>query len=330
MLEMKKMNNNTLNEIGKKLLSAHKIGIFPHVNADGDALGSSTALCIALKKVGKEAVVFAGEEPADNLKFMDEGFVNTNDSCMDGVDISICVDCGDVKRLTNRAEVFLNTPFTICIDHHVSGTYFCDMNHIDNKAPATGHLIYNLIKTMNVEMDKEIGNRIYAAIATDTGNFQYENTNKESHDIISSLYDVGIEPSKVATEIYESNPLSALKIQAKAIDNMEVLCNGKVAFSYVSEEMLNSVGAKMSETESIVPKLRSIGGVELAVLLKEYGKEEIKVSLRSKNYVDVAKIAGEFGGGGHVRASGFTMNMTLNEAVEKLKEYIERGTYFNE
>lgn len=327
---MKKMKNNTLNEIGEKLLLADKIAIFPHVNADGDALGSSMALCLALKKVGKEAFVFAGEEPADNLKFMDDGFIKVEENCMDDVDISICVDCGDIQRLTHRKEAFLHAPFTICIDHHVSGTYFCDMNHIDHKAPATGHLIYNLIKSMDIEMDKEIGNRIYAAIATDTGNFQYENTNKESHDIISALYDVGIEPSKVATEIYESNPLSALKIQAKAIDIMEVLCDGKVAFSYVSEEMLNSVGAKMSETESIVPKLRSIKDVELAVFLKEYGKEEIKVSLRSKSYVDVAKIAAEFGGGGHVRASGFTMNMTLDEAVYNLKEYIEKGTYFDE
>ncbi len=316
-----KTSNSTFEEIGKILSSAGKVLIFPHVNADGDAIGSSAALCRVLRKMGKDAFILIEDDIAGNLKFLDDGLTTFDMDALDA-DVSVCVDCGETGRFPKRADKFMEAPVTVCIDHHGTSKGFCTYNHIDPGAAATAQLIFRLIKAMGVEIDKQIGEAIFAGILTDTGSFRYSNTQKETHLIAAELYDSGIDAATVAQEIFETMRMERLRIESRAIETMATLHGGKAVLAYVTQKMLEETGASMDETEGVVGQLRSIAGVELAVFMKEYGPEEIKVSLRSKKYVDVAEMSSHFGGGGHERAAGFTLRCSMSEAFDRVKEYV--------
>lgn len=316
------MKNNTFKEIGAVLLQAEKILLYPHINLDGDALGSSAALCRALRKMGKTCYILIEDEIPANLAFLDRGYCTADQRIIARPDLSVCIDCGDEGRFAKRAAKFREAPVTVCIDHHATTKYFCDFNYVDSEAAAAGELIYHLLNAMNAEIDKEIGEAIFAAITTDTGNFQYSNTSKTSHEIVARLYDAGIDTAEVSVALYENVRLAKILIKNWVLETMSTICEGRGVIAYVTQEMLKETGAVMDETEGIVSELRSIQGVEIAALIKESEENVIRVSLRSKAYADVAKIAAALGGGGHARAAGCTLHCSLTDAFDKIKENI--------
>lgn len=318
------MKNNSIEEIAKVLLSGEKIVLYPHIGMDGDAVGSCSALCEALLRAGKDASVFVIEDVPENLSFLCGDFFHSDGEKAASADISVCVDCGDLGRIKGREQEFLSAETTVCVDHHNTSKPFCMYNHIDGSQAATGQLIYELIKAMNIEIQKETAGRIFAALLTDTGGFQYSNTQKETFDIASDLMDKGLNPNDVSVEIFENDRLEKIKIESMSIDCMRSFCGGKVLMAYVSQEMLEESGAYMNETNGIVSKLRSVRGAEVAVFVKEKAKNDIKISMRSKKYVDVSKIAAAFNGGGHVRAAGFSMECSLQEALMSLEKILEK------
>lgn len=316
------MKNNTFEEIGKVISEAEKILIFPHVNMDGDALGSAAALCTALRRQGKECYVLIEDRIPANLAFLDRGFCTTDQNVIKKQDLSICVDCGDPSRFEKRRKKFDQAEITVCIDHHGTTSPYCDYNYIDKDAAAAGELIYRLLLTMGITIDGQIGEAIFAAITTDTGNFQYSNTTAESHLIAAALYEAGIDWGKVSTELYENNRIERILIENTALGTMSTVAGGRGVIAYVTQAMLRETGAVMDETEHVVEKLRSIAGVEIAAFLKETEDGRVKVSLRSKSCADVASIAADLGGGGHIRAAGCTLSGSLSEAFDLLKEKI--------
>lgn len=316
--------NNTYKEIAQVLESAQRILLYPHVSADGDALGSCAALCRALRMKGKEAFILVEEELPLNLKFMDRGYCTEDKAILEDVDISFCVDCGDTTRFPERKEKFFEGKKTICIDHHHTTTEFCDYNYVDPDASATGELVFDLLKEMGTPRDIEIGEAIFAAITTDTGNFQYSNTRKKSFEIMAELFDWGVDTNKVSVELYENIRLERKIIESMAFSTMSLLADGKAAVAYVTREMLEQSGALSEETENVIRELRSIAGVEYAAFLKEKAPDTVRLSLRAKTTGDVAVIAEKFGGGGHVKAAGATLNMTIEEAVSAVCRELEK------
>lgn len=319
------MKQNSIQEIGEQLLKAQSILLFPHDNADGDALGSAVALCGALRNAGKETAVLIGEEVPDSLRFLDQGYFTLDPKRIPEPDICMCVDCGEVSRFLNRKEPFFQGKTTICLDHHVTSEPFADYNHIDGKTAATAELVYQLIRSMGLPIDKPIGEAIFTGICTDTGNFQYSNTTKESHLITAALYDAGIDHAKVAVDIYQNMPLEKFRIVNKALENMELLADGKAAIAYVTQGMLQEAGASLDYTDGCVEALRDIKGVEVAAFVKERKENLCKVSMRAKSTGNVAKIAAVFGGGGHVKAAGCTLEMGIKEACQQMKKAIEES-----
>lgn len=316
------MNNDRFEVIAEVLKKAGSVLIFPHINVDGDAIGSAVALCIALRKAGKHAYILLEDKIPDNLKFMDRGYCTEDFGIIPSPDVCVCVDCGEPGRFPKRRRKFLGGGTTVCIDHHGTSTGFCDYNYIDPDSAATGQLIYKLLLAMGVELDKEMGEAIFAAITTDTGNFQYSNTSGETHKIVAKLYEVGIDANAVSVELYERVSLRKIRLEADILNRIQIYADGKLALSYVSSEMLKKHGASLEDAEGVVAKLRSIDGVEMAVFVKEHGEESCRVSLRAKRLGDVSKIAEAFGGGGHMKAAGCTVHMNLKETMEALKEKI--------
>lgn len=316
--------NNTFREIGNQLMAAETVLIYPHVNMDGDALGSAAAICRTLRNLGKTSYILIEDEIPRNLLFLDRGYCTHDQNILEDVDVSLCLDCGDLNRFLKRKETFLKARTSICIDHHRTTVPFCDYNYVDPEAAATGQLIYYLLQEMGTVMDGEIADAIFAAITTDTGNFQYSNTTRECHEIMAQLYELGVNVRRVSQEIYESVRQERILLHSAALSGMERFAGGMAAMAVVTQEMLRQTGAGMEETEGIVDRLRSIEGVEIAILVKEE-PEKLKLSLRAKSWGNVAAIAEQFGGGGHTKAAGGSISMPLDEALPRIRQAVQHS-----
>lgn len=319
------MKNNTFEEIAAALAQSGKILLFPHVHMDGDALGSAAALCRALRKAGKACWILIEDPIPGNLQFLDREYCTSDQDILSSPDLSVAVDCSDMERLGQRGRRFLSAEVTVCIDHHRTADSFCDLNYIDSGAAATGELIYALLETCGVSVDKEMGEALFTAIVTDTGRFQYSNTSRRTHEIAAALYDTGIDAGHICTEIYETMRMERLMIRNKALNTLSTVAGGRAVIAYVTQDMLKETGAFMDETDGIVEELRGIKGVEAAAFLKEAEDGSIKVSMRSKEALDVAEIAQSMGGGGHIRAAGCTLSCSLSEAYDQLKDRLTDG-----
>ena len=312
------MRNSQLAIILELLRDARTILLFPHVQMDGDAFGSSIALCRMLRNEGKTAFVIVNEQIPQNLVFLvSDGCA---EYCVESIelpeppDLCFAIDCSDRLRIEGREELFLSGKKTACIDHHVTHDGFAQYNYIDTKAAATGEIVFRLAKLLETELDTMTAEAIYVAIVTDTGNFQYSNTTKKTHAAVAELYDCGIDHSKISVELFQSIRREKLILTGIVLSTMVFFADGKGCITSITKEALRQSGAFMSETEGIVEQLRNIRGVEIAIILKE-DDGRVKVGMRSKTAADVAAISQRFGGGGHEKAAGCTIEGTVDEAM---------------
>ncbi len=319
------MSNNSFKEIWDVLTEGAEVLLFPHVLVDGDALGSSVALCESLRCEGIEAYIVLEDKIPNNLKFLDKDYildykeynkVNSKDM------ICALVDCGDYGRIPKREELFKCGKAKIVIDHHQSTKQIGDYNYVDSKAAATGEIIFDLLTGNDVRISKEAATGIFVAISTDTGNFQNANTNKKTHETVAKLYEIKNSFRDIVVEINENIPLKALKLKGRLINEASIICNGKVAIVSITQALLEEMGCHMDDADGISSMLRSIEGVEVAVVLKEK-TDSVKVSLRAKSYFNVAEIAEKFQGGGHIKASGFSMKLPINQVRDLLVKELE-------
>lgn len=338
--------------IASKLISANNILLYPHVGIDGDAVGSCVAIAKALRAMGKTAYALYGEDLPHNLDFMvkdGEGesyFTNDPNVISDAdLDVSMAVDCGGWDRFRPFENKFRAAKTTLCLDHHGTSIIteengetrgIADFNMIEPGAAACGILVFDLLKEMQsmtevrLIPDKEIGEALFAAITTDTGNFQYSNTNRKCYEVMAEISDWDVDTNKVSVEIYENERIQEVQIRTRAMDHMTMISEGMGAISYVSKDDLEEIGVLAGETDSIVKVMRAIGGVEVVAFLKEKEHNVIRVSYRSKSFADVSQMAASHKGGGHRKAAGCTLYMPLHEAVElvskEIGEYLDKST----
>ena len=319
-----KMNNDSFEEIGLQLEKADRIAIFPHILMDGDALGSAAALCHVLRSKGKDAAVLIEDKIPDNLMFLDNGYCTRDTDKYTGCDIALCIDCGELNRFPERSEAFLSGKTKICIDHHPTSEGIGDLNYIDPEASATGEIVFELLAAINFDIDSEAANAIFAAITTDSGNFQYSNTTKRTHQIVTKLYDHGLDAYTTSIALYENESFEKINLMSRVLSDAVVFAGGRAIISCVSKELLRQTGARMEDSEGIVSTMRSIKGIDIAALIKENEPDKIKVSLRAKG-ADVGAIAVSFGGGGHEKASGCTLHEDLESAYARIRSAIEES-----
>ncbi len=328
MWKVSEETRNRMQAAADALKSAESVYIFSHIVADGDALGSCAALCCAMRKAGKKADILFEDEIPDNLKFLDKGYVTFVDenTQLEKRDLCVALDCSSTSRFPKREHLFRNAgEKTLCIDHHISRQAMADLNYVDSSASATAEILYELLVVMGAELDKEIGEAVYTGIATDTGNFQYTNTTKKTHLITAELYDLGIDTKKINVILYQSVRPQKLRLRNLILDEMDMFCGGLASIAWVTLDMYREADAKVDESDGINSVLRDIRGVEIGVFLREKHRDEIKVGMRSKEYIDVSEICAGMGGGGHKHAAGCTLHSTLPEAILKVKEAVENA-----
>lgn len=307
-----------INEIKK----AKRIVIFHHVAPDGDSLGSALGLRGIIEQFNNVEVldnIITSYVPelykylpdVDKLKKVDDS------SLYSSYDLGIAVDCASKERLGDALELFKNAKKTVSIDHHISNTGFADIDFIDNKASATGELVFRLIESSGVYVTESIATNLYTAILTDTGGFKFDNTKPETLRICAKLIEQGANPVEIYKNCYESKPLAMVKLQAKVINDSILLENNKIIYGTVTRDLLDQTDATDDYIDGITESMRQVRGVEIAIVFKETLKRTTRVSFRS-NDINVCKIASYFGGGGHRLAAGCLIQGSIDDAIRQV------------
>lgn len=308
-----------LNQIANAITASDNIAILPHMAADGDALGSTFALAMALSIMGKNVSVLLEEEIPYVYSFLAGNKLSEVYTKMTRhYDAVVAIDCGDIGRLGYRKEVFDSAEMTANIDHHPTNTGFARYNYLDTDASASGEIIYKLIEILGQKIEKDIATCLYVAIATDTGCFRYSNTTPLTHIIAAELIKSGVDVADVSQKVFDSASYEKVRLIGEAIHSLELHENGKIAVMAVSYDLVKKTGAKDEDCDGIINTARNIRGVEVAAMLRQWDNGEIKVNLRSNSLMDVSAIASNYSGGGHKKAAGYTTNGTLEEAKNKL------------
>ncbi len=320
------MNENILNKIFDEINNSKKILIVSHVNPDGDTLGTMCALKLYLKDKADTLVqTSASVGIPDTYKFLPQIALSRNlDNVQNVYDLVITVDVASIDRITGNARnIFDNVKMTINIDHHKTNNGYAKLNWVVGNASSAGEVLYDIFKSKNILVSKEMADCLYVSILTDTGGFRYENTSSKTLKIASELIELGANNADLAKKCYNNKPKNMILFQSAVISKTKFLFNNKVAIAAISQEDYKKFDAKNEYTEGIAETLRTIKSVEISAVLKENDNGHTKVSLRSDN-VDVCEVVKKFNGGGHIHAAGCTIKASINQAAELLVCEIEK------
>lgn len=325
-------SNTTLKQIAEELKKCKYVQICGHANPDGDCIGSQLALKLALEQLGVEVDVLLSlnERPPKQFCFLpgfDELiFAGRKKRAADGF---VMIDVPNDSRLgfsSTKLKKKAKTSFTI--DHHFDENRYSDFSYCDPDSASTTLIVWELIDYLVCKKTKDIANCCLTGLMTDTGNFQYQNTDVKSFEYATQMVKAGANPSLISENVYMKNSLASLLLEKIAIENMEIICEGRGAITYITKEELASTGGKRSDCDRLVDLLRALDQTEIVAVLRE-DEDQIKVSLRSLLNHNVRDIAAVFGGGGHVGAAGASLNTPLLIAVEKVKEEIANALQDN-
>ena len=316
----------TLDNIFEEVNKAESILIVTHENPDGDAMGSSLALYKALKLLGKNPEIVIPEY-SRTFAFLPSSDEIKTECSRDVYDLAISVDAATLRILGTLGENFEKAKTKVVIDHHGSNTMYGDYNYVNPDAPACSQLLIVILDYFNVEIDKEIGSCILTGIITDTGGFKYATVTAETFEFVAWLLSRGINVSEIYKRVLQIRTKSNFELNKIAMDRLEFLENGKIAFTYITNEDEENVNAETGDHEGLVDIGRDIEGVEVSIFVRETLNKGLKISLRSNEYVNVSDIAILFGGGGHPRAAGCNLQTSIEQAKEKIiaevKKYIK-------
>jgi phosphoesterase RecJ-like protein len=321
-----------MDRIIQHIKDSQHILIASHAEPDGDSLGSLVAAGLALNKLDKKITMHnASPIPAVYRFLPAAGRIVRQIKNPETYDLALVLDCGDLARIGETSTEVGKISTLINIDHHVSNTGFGHIQFVDTTACATAEIVYRLINALEIPFDKAIATSIYTGILTDTGSFRFSNTNQAAFAISKAMTDAGVEPHTVAQHVFGSYSLGRIKLLNMALNSIEISDNGKLSMMTVTRAMLNTTGTSTEDLDGMINYARRIEDVKVAALIHEIknggGKftnmNRYHVSLRSDSSVDVARIAGKFGGGGHTSAAGFQIESTLVALQTKIIELAE-------
>lgn len=314
----------TLDEILKEIKKAEKIVILTHESPDGDAVGSSLAMKLMLKEIGKESDVIMTEY-SRLFNFLPSVKEIKTSSEISNYDLAIAVDCATLKRLSER-KYFENAKKTIVIDHHGSNEMYGDLNYVNPVSPACCEILAGIFEYFELEMTKDIGICLMTGIITDTGGFQYSGVNSETFEFASELLRKGVDISDIYKRTLRTKTKANFELTKRVIDRMEILEDGRVTFTYINSADEIEVGAEPGDHEGLVEIGRDIEGVEVSIFIRQKDDENAyKISLRSGEYVNVSDICLLFGGGGHPRAAGALIQGDVQQVKEKVLKEVKKA-----
>lgn len=291
-----------------------QVAIFSHISADGDCLGAQCAIGRIISKKGYIVRMYNQSPIAENLMFIpDSGCVHPFEEDERLPDICIAVDCADYRRMGNLPEKLKSCGW-INIDHHVSNTRFGMYNFVQEDVSSTCEIITEMAVHSDLEIDSNTATALYTGISTDTGSFMFSNVTASTFRFAALLLEKGADASLVRNHFYEHTSRKQLEIYSYLYDNIIFLYNDAVAYCVFPQEVITELGVEKRDFDGVISMIRNIAGVELAILFIETDGQ-VKISMRSREWFNANTCCNQLGGGGHVRASGATIDKPLEEAV---------------
>ncbi|MFQ5863122.1 MAG: bifunctional oligoribonuclease/PAP phosphatase NrnA [Candidatus Brocadiales bacterium] len=310
--------------------------ITAHIRLDGDALGSELAIYHALKAMGKESCIINDSSIPRVYKFLvkdvetrhwtaDTEASLSADGGSHGFDLAIVVDTPAADRVGGLHQIVSSGIPVVNIDHHVCNDNFGDVNMVRTEKCSTGEIIFDFFRRVGIEITPEIARALYVAIITDTGRFMHRNTTSNTLHTAAYLIDHGADPTDIGQHLYKTNTCGQLRLLSMATDTLSFHYNKKIACMQLTREMMRKADTPPIDTQDFADVPASLEGVEVGVLLREMSeKNMVKISLRSRDGIDVNTIASGFGGGGHQRAAGFELEGTIQEVQDRVVAVITK------
>ena len=309
-----------INSIESFIDESTTIAILCHINPDGDALCSSYALADVLRNMGKSVVCVFEDEPGAKYDFLGgeyEVFDNERDYTFDLV---IAVDCADAKRLGKLYDIFKKAPRTINIDHHKTNDNFAMLNVVKPHYCAAAEVIAELLFDMEADISDCAARLLYGGIMSDSGCLKFSSTTPATHRTVAKLLEHDFDHSEVTRMLFDSNTMELTRLTGYVMNNIESYSDGKITMICTTSELLEQYGVDEKEANNLINIPRSVKGAEIAVEVKQRSGQ-IRVSIRSNGEAEVDRVAAVFGGGGHIRAAGATIeNMTFEDAKNAVIE----------
>lgn len=306
----------TRNETAQYLLSHDNFCILSHRRPDGDTTGSSAALCLGLRSLGKKAYVLWNEEVSARFAWLHEGL--TKESVEEG-DTVVSVDVASPGMLPKSFEHLLGK-IALRIDHHSSATSFTDCELVDGGSASCAELVWDVLEAAGVAMDRKIAEAVYVGVSTDTGCFRYSNTTAHTFAVAAECAKAGARIYELNQELFETNTLGRLRMQAWIVDHMKLLKGGEMAIVAIPKSVEEEIGVTGDDMDNISSFPRTVAGVCMAATLRETAEGDTKISVRAVPGYDATKVTEIFGGGGHKGAAGASMKMPIAEATEALEK----------
>ena len=318
--------NDFCPEMLSALLEANSILLCTHAQPDGDAIGSTLALGLALRGMGKQVTLLDADPVPSQMRFLPgaETFVQPDAVKDKAFDAAVAIDTATVELLGASKDAFFAAPITLLLDHHPDNPKYAMYSVVDGKASAAGCLVYRFLKALDVPLTPDIAACLYCAISTDTGNFRFQNTNAEAFSIMGSLMDAGLNLPAVARPIHQLREVPHVRLLDRALASLQIFAGGKCACMRLTQADYRAANALPEHNATIVNYAMDIPGVEMAFLAEERENGQLKASLRSLPPWNVAEIAHAFGGGGHKCAAGLRCEGTLDALCDALKEKMEK------
>jgi phosphoesterase RecJ-like protein len=310
-------------QIADAIRSRQRFVLSSHSRPDGDSIGSQLAMAYALRALGKEVtVVNADPAPPPLMAFPGVPGITIAPSVDGHFDAAIIMECGDLAR---TGVTGLDRFFVINIDHHPGNTGYGQINWFDARAAACGEMVFDVVKALGLPLTIDIATHIYLAILTDTGSFHYSSISPRTFDICREAIEAGVDPVRVARNVYDSNNMGRLKLFGAVLSAMQIDSSGRIAIVYLDHEMARAAGGTYEDTEGLINLPLTVKEIQAVVFFKQLEGEDYRVSMRSKGDIDIGAVAKEFGGGGHKNAAGCTVSGGIDMLQKTFVEKIERA-----
>ncbi len=309
------MKSLTRSETAQFLLRHDNFTILSHRRPDGDTIGSSAALCLGLRQLGKNAHVLYNAEVSPRFQWLHQGL--TKETAEEG-DTVVSVDVASPGMLPRAFEHLLGK-IALRIDHHGSATSFTDAELVDAHSASCAEVVWDVLEKMGVTMDAAIGEAVYVGTSTDTGCFRYANTTAHTFATAAKCAAAGARVYELNQELFETNTLGRLKMQAWIVDHMKLLRGGEMAVIAIPKAVEEAIGVTEDDMDNISSFPRTVAGVKMAATLRETAEGDTKMSVRAVPGCDATAVTVRFGGGGHKGAAGASVKLPMEEAVKAVE-----------
>ena len=309
------MKTLTRNECAQFLLTHNNFTILSHRRPDGDTVGSSAALCLGLRQLGKTAHVLENPAVSPRFRWLHEGL--TKKEVEEG-DVIVSVDVASPGMLP-KAFAHLLGSIQLRIDHHGSATSFTDVELVDAGSASCAELVWDVLVMMGMKADKAIAEAVYVGVSTDTGCFRFSNTTAHTFAVAAECARAEARIYELNQELFETNTLGRLRMQAWIVDHMRMLKGGEMAICAIPKAVEEEIGVTEDDMDNISSFPRTVAGVCMAATLRETGDGDVKISVRAVPGYDATKVATQFGGGGHKGAAGASLKKPLAEAAKTVE-----------